>query len=77
MAIESALRAPAAPKPVAPDGPAIWLSPGGEGEMITRTETPTARLRQAGDVTSRSRIRFGLPLKISVFLAAILIPLAS
>jgi twitching motility protein PilJ len=44
--------------------------------MITRTETPTARLRQAGDVTSRSRIRFGLPVKISVFLAAILIPLA-
>src|SRR3990172_3684355 len=76
MATEGALRAPAAPKPVAPDGPAIWLPPGGEGEMITRTETPTARLRQAGDVTSRFRIRFGLPVKISVFLAAILIPLA-
>ena len=76
MATESTLRAPSTRKPVAPDGPAIWLSPGGEGEMITRTETPTARLRQAGDVTPRFKLRFGLPAKISVFLAAILIPLA-
>ncbi len=46
--------------------------------MITRLDTPTAttRPRQAGERPPRSKVRFGLPVKISLFLAAILIPLA-
>ncbi len=46
--------------------------------MITRVDTPTAtaRLRQAGALPARSKVRFGLPVKISLFLAVILVPLA-
>jgi len=75
---------PSQPTPVSDDRPAIW-KPGGtagtsgaNGEVLPRmdTATVTTRLRLAGELPMRSGIRLGLPLKISLFLAIIMIPLA-
>src|SRR5215831_4506540 len=66
-------------QPAAGDGSAIWRTgPPRDGEILRRMDTPTVttRLRLAGALPSRARIHFGLPLKISLFLALILIPLA-
>jgi methyl-accepting chemotaxis protein len=60
-------------------GSAIWKASGAEVETITGTETPTMvrRVRQAVAVSPPSKVRFGLPVKISLFLALLLVPLAA
>ncbi len=75
---------PSQPAPVSDERPAIWKSggtagaSGANGDVLPRMDTPTVttRLRLAGELPMRSGIRLGLPLKISLFLAIIMIPLA-
>jgi methyl-accepting chemotaxis protein len=72
------LTRPSKPEAAGPDRPAIWRSSDKVEPKVARMDTPTAtaRLRRVGELPARSRVRFGLPAKISLFLAAILLPLA-
>src|SRR5262249_48766808 len=70
MATSTPARTPASDDP-------IWLRPGGEAKTMTRTDTPTGRVRQEGGIVRRHWLRLGLLSKIVVFLAAILVPLAA
>jgi methyl-accepting chemotaxis protein len=66
------------PEPAAGVTPTVWRSPERGAPRVTRMDTPTAtaRLRRAGELPARVRPRVGLPAKISLFLALILLPLA-
>src|SRR5262245_47165670 len=69
---------PSKPEPSAVVTPTIWRSPERGAQRATRVDTPTAtaRLRRVGELPARVRPRVGLPAKISLFLALILLPLA-